>query len=99
MSSVNFRCEALNFQLSKSQKKVIKKFNKYLKDGILNKNTTQQEHSGDNISELVHHQVPQHVLDKLENNDFVIESDLDKPTPTRDENDSSQAEPSNCFVY
>lgn len=33
-----FRCDALNFSLSKSQKKVIKKFNKYLEDGVLIKN-------------------------------------------------------------
>lgn len=30
-----FRCDALNLQLTKSQKKVMKKFNKFLGDGIL----------------------------------------------------------------
>ncbi|KAJ8927850.1 hypothetical protein NQ314_019652, partial [Rhamnusium bicolor] len=31
------KCDSLNFSLSKSQKKVIKKFNKYLENGILSK--------------------------------------------------------------
>ncbi|XP_968074.1 arginyl-tRNA--protein transferase 1 isoform X1 [Tribolium castaneum] len=76
------KCDALNFQLSKSQKKVIKKFNKFLKDGVLNKNTNPQE-CQDNISEFVHREVPTHVLDK----EVVINSDLNCE---KDEQDSSQ---------
>ncbi|XP_044252984.1 arginyl-tRNA--protein transferase 1 isoform X3 [Tribolium madens] len=59
------KCDALNFQLSKSQKKVIKKFNKFLKDGVLHKNTNYQD-CQDSISEFVPREipVPAHVLDK-----------------------------------
>lgn len=32
-----FRCDALNISLSKSQKKVLKRVNKFLENGVLNK--------------------------------------------------------------
>lgn len=38
-----FRCDTLNFSLCKSQKKVIKKFNKYLEDGVLVKNNIEPD--------------------------------------------------------
>ncbi|KAJ8923364.1 hypothetical protein NQ315_001922 [Exocentrus adspersus] len=42
------KCDILNFSLSKSQKKVIKKFNKFLEDGVLNKNeATAETHRND----------------------------------------------------
>lgn len=41
-----FRCDTLNFSLSKSQKKVIKKFNKYLEDGVLIKNNVEPNAQG-----------------------------------------------------
>ncbi|XP_018569087.1 arginyl-tRNA--protein transferase 1 isoform X2 [Anoplophora glabripennis] len=41
------KCDALNFSVSKSQKKVIKKFNKYLEDGILIKNVEPETQNSD----------------------------------------------------
>lgn len=37
------RCDVLDFQLSKSQKKIIKKVTKFLKSGECDKNTTDIE--------------------------------------------------------
>ncbi|CAH0564456.1 unnamed protein product [Brassicogethes aeneus] len=41
------RCTALNLHLSKSQKKVLKKFNKYLCDGVLNASNNSNENVND----------------------------------------------------
>lgn len=49
--SINFlyyRCDALNLIMSKSQKKVIKKFNKYLIDGVLPVTNLKDESEGVN---------------------------------------------------
>lgn len=40
---ISYRCDAVNFLLSKSQKKVIKKFNKFLRDGELNSKDNSSE--------------------------------------------------------
>ncbi|CAH1977894.1 unnamed protein product [Acanthoscelides obtectus] len=45
------KCDALHFSLTKSQKKVIKKFNKYLQDGILKKDS-----ECDHVEDEVHRQ-------------------------------------------
>ncbi|XP_050501381.1 arginyl-tRNA--protein transferase 1 isoform X2 [Diabrotica virgifera virgifera] len=46
------RCDVVNFNISKSQKKNIKKINKYLKDGIINKETTEAVDSIESESHL-----------------------------------------------
>lgn len=40
---LKYRCEALNFELSKSQKKIIKKVTKFLKSGEYDKSTVNIE--------------------------------------------------------
>ncbi|CAH1276127.1 unnamed protein product [Diabrotica balteata] len=46
------RCDVVNFNLSKSQKKNIKKVNKFLKDGVINKETTETIDSIESESHL-----------------------------------------------
>ncbi|XP_072382869.1 arginyl-tRNA--protein transferase 1 isoform X3 [Diabrotica undecimpunctata] len=46
------RCDVVNFNLSKSQKKNIKKVNKFLKDGVINKETTEMIDSIESESHL-----------------------------------------------
>lgn len=59
------RCNALKFHLSKSQKKVIKKFNKFCADGILKKdeNIESAEGGGEGTFELNYREGPSVITD------------------------------------
>ncbi|KAI4456598.1 arginine-trna-protein transferase 1 [Holotrichia oblita] len=56
-NSINFilcftyRCDALNFKISKSQKKIIKKINRFVKDEILHKDVALSESEGESEHE------------------------------------------------
>lgn len=46
-----FRCDALNFHMSKSHKKIVKKFNKFVKTGEFNKNVIASDNNQDMLSQ------------------------------------------------
>lgn len=49
-----FRCEALNFMISKSQKKILKRMAKFLRNELSNDNVTvRSEDQRDNIGEIL----------------------------------------------
>lgn len=59
------RCNALKFTLSKSQKKVIKRFNKFCADGVLRKeeNTNESKDEGECTFELNYREGPSTITD------------------------------------
>lgn len=57
------RCNALELSLSKSQKKVIKKFNKFLNDGILKE---RKEYTPNNIDDESYNQVPNFNIEDID---------------------------------
>ena len=75
---MGFRCDTQNFQLSKSQKKVIKNFNKFSKDGELKKSGSQQnfEETADNVSDFVYREAPRQIVahEQLMDSDIVLEN-------------------------
>jgi hypothetical protein len=92
----------LNFQLSKSQKKVVKKFNKFLKDGVLNKNENHPvaTENSDNIAEFFHKEAPAHLSQELHDSidsNLVLESDKTVVSDT-DNQSTSQSEHSNYVM-
>ncbi|XP_063916965.1 arginyl-tRNA--protein transferase 1 isoform X2 [Zophobas morio] len=72
------KCDTQNFQLSKSQKKVIKNFNKFSKDGELKKSGSQQnfEETADNVSDFVYREAPRQIVahEQLMDSDIVLEN-------------------------
>lgn len=64
------RCDVLSFNMSKSQKKIVKKLNKFVNTGELNKNTNENDCSHDtyyhNAELLVARQPPKMSLDNVE---------------------------------
>jgi arginine-tRNA-protein transferase len=87
------KCNVLNFQLSKSQKKVVKKFNKFLKDGVLNKNENHPvaTENSDNIAEFFHKEAPAHLSQELHDSNLLLESDKTVVSDT-DNQSTSQSE-------
>ncbi|RZC37479.1 arginyl-tRNA--protein transferase 1, partial [Asbolus verrucosus] len=90
------KCDALNFQLSKSQKKVIKKFNKFLKDGSLNVSENHQEqlHNSEGVPEFFYREAPSRVTDI---NDSFLENDETATTSDNSKQSTSQAESGGCY--
>ncbi|KAG5677920.1 hypothetical protein PVAND_007636 [Polypedilum vanderplanki] len=79
------KCDALNFKLSRSHKKIIKKVNKYLKDGIEEKN-----HNSKSKTQTVSEPVPSKEKSKIDTNLMNIEKKL--PTASTSSSNTKQAQ-------
>jgi len=47
-----FRCEALNFKISKSQKKILKRMVKFVKNELMNDSAERMDADQDNIGKM-----------------------------------------------